>query len=309
MKSGICIAGGSGFIGQALIKALKADYEITVISRRKSTVRCIPHDVQLLTWDDEALPEAIANSSVVINLVGENIAARRWSEKQKKRIIDSRVNAQMRLVELCLEKNTRLISASGIGIYGTLKTLALQNEITFDEASPIPDKPQDFLQEVGMAWEAPLAQAKEKGLPVSICRFAVVIGRDGGMLKQLLLPFKLGLGGRVGSGKQPLSWIALADVVGFLAHLIGHPEINDTFNLVAPEIVSQQQFAKTLAEMLHRPCFLPLPSLMVRILFAEMGELLLLSGQQIKSQQINKTGYRLHFPNLGACLKASLSRS
>lgn len=298
----ILIAGGTGLIGSSLIDSLHKAHHITVITRDVARARKTVKQAHLIDWNKNTLKNTLKETDLVINLCGQSIGDSRWSTKTKKAIIDSRVNPTALLCALIHELDEshrpRLFNASAIGIYGLQKTLKLQNEIVYDETSALPKPPQDFLSEVGQAWEAVLDNYPT--LDIVRLRFAVVLSPIGGMLKKVLLPFKLGLGGRIGSGAQPFSWIAIEDVVGIIKYLINHKDITGPINLVAPDVISQHDFASQLAKRLKRPALIPMPSVMVRLLFGEMGQTLLLSGQSVSSQRLKE--YPFKFKTLNKAL-------
>ncbi len=302
----ITIAGGRGFIGQALVKSLNGDHQITIISRSEKSLE--EPNAEVVTWQDNRLKEILEQSDVVINLVGENIAAKRWSDSQKKQIIESRTVSTKTLVKYLSACKTppRLINASAIGIYGVPDEIDEQQNICFTEESVLPEQPKDFLQDVGLQWERELENDLNYQLHISILRFGVVLAPDGGMLKQLLPIYKCGLGGKVGSGCQPLSWISRTDVVRFIEYLIVHPQVQGVFNLVAPEVITQQKFAQTLASVLKRPAFMSLPSFMVRLMFGEMGDLLLSNGQTVASTRLKRLDFQLQYPHLKEYLLSCL---
>ncbi|MBT4836476.1 MAG: TIGR01777 family protein [Methylococcales bacterium] len=299
----ILVAGGTGLIGSSLITSLSAEHKITVLTRNKKKAKHRFQSLDAIEWNSDNLKEVLNNQDLVINLVGENIGNQRWSQAVKKEIIMSRVKPAQRLCSLINELNKadrpRLFNASAIGVYGLQKTLQLQRHVFYDETSSISDKPKDFLSEVGLKWESALDQYTDLNL-VKL-RFAVVLTPKGGMLNKVLLPFKLGLGGKIGSGQQPFSWVAIEDVIGIIHHLIKHPEIQGPINLVAPQIVSQHQFAKQLAKRLHRPALMPMPSFVVKALFGQMGHELLLSGQSVQSKKLDD--YEFKFRTLESALK------
>jgi len=191
------------------------------------------------------------------------------------------------------------MNASAIGIYGIQTTLEQQQQVTYTEESLIPEPSNDFLSYVGCQWEERLDKAKE--LSIVKLRFGVVLSPKGGMLAKLLPAFKLGLGGRIGSGSQPISWIAIDDVIGVIAYLMEREELTGAFNLVAPQVLSQYEFARTLAKKLKRPCIFSMPAWVVKLLFGQMGEELLLSGQRVASTRLND--YSFTYP----CLKKALA--
>lgn len=305
----IVVAGGTGFIGQHFIKMFKDEYQYTIITRSKKSLAKKMSQVKVVEWQDKVeLRQAITEADVVLNFVGENIGAQRWSKQQKQLILRSRVQATQTISDLMLQYNptARLLNASAIGIYGLQKSLSKQRQHVYSEDSPLPDVGQDFLSEVGLAWEQPLNVADNHGLKVVKLRFGVVLAKDGGMLKKLLLPFKLGLGGRVGSGEQPISWIGISDVISIINLLIQEKQFRGAINIVAPEVVSQKQFSATLAKVLHRPMLCPLPSAVVKWLFGQMGQELLLSGQSVISNVLPTLNYKFEFPNLESLLRHEL---
>jgi len=186
------------------------------------------------------------------------------------------------------------MNASAIGIYGIQPTLTQQQQVTYTEESPIPEPATDFLSYVGCQWEERLDKAKE--LSIIKLRFGVVLSPKGGMLAKLITPFKLGLGGPIGSGVQPISWIAIDDVIAIIDYLMAREELSGAFNLVAPQILSQKEFAKILANSLNRPCALPMPALAVKLLFGQMGEELLLNGQSVISTRL--ADFNFTYPSL-----------
>lgn len=299
----ILVAGGTGLIGSFLISSLRAEHKITVLTRNKKKSKHKFKSLDAVEWDSKNLNDILKNQDLVINLVGENIGNQRWSQAVKKAIIMSRVKPAQRLCSLINEldeaRRPRLFNASAIGVYGLQQTPELQQAMCYDETSSISNNPKDFLSEAGLKWESALDQYTD--LNHVKLRFAVVLTPKGGMLKKVLLPFKLGLGGKIGSGQQPFSWIAIDDVIGIIHHLIKHPEIQGPINLVAPQIVSQQQFAKQLAKRLHRPALIPMPSFVVKALFGQMGHELLLSGQSVQSKKL--AHYEFKFKTLASALK------
>lgn len=294
----LVIAGGTGLVGQAVCDRLKKSHDITIITRnKKKASQQVDEGIQVCEWRETKFQSLIQESDVVINLAGENIGARYWTRHQKARILSSRVTATERIVASAITASNppRLINASAIGIYGFKKTLKAQKEHVFTEISKLPSVKSDFLTKVGQAWENALQPAIDKKLTVVGLRFGVILSPKGGMLKKLLLPYKLGLGGRIGSGQQLISWVALADVVRAIEFMIERPALSGVFNIVAPDVVSQEKFARTLAKSLHRPAIIPMPTFLVKWLFGEMGDCLLLNGHLIKGEKIVSAGF--HYQN------------
>ena len=290
----LLIAGGTGFIGRHLINHLKNKHQITVLTRdTKKSMQVLPK-IAAITWADKTLQETLASMDVVINLVGENIGDRRWSKSIKSKILKSRTETTS---QLCLyinqipsEKRPRLFNTSAIGVYGLQPDITSQNQTVYDEQSIPPSPPTDFLSEVGTAWETPLKQYDE--IDGVTLRLSVVLHPSGGMLKKIRLPYQLGLAGRIGTGCQPFSWIALHDLISIVSYLLEHPELTGVFNLVAPEVVTQKQFARLFSRYLNRPCFIPTPAFLVKLLFGQMGNELLLQGQNVKSERLKNFPFK-----------------
>ena len=291
----ILICGASGFVGQALVKTLKDEHTLTLLGRNINKLKkTFGDDQPCMSWNDLSC-ETLKTFDTVINLAGENIGDKRWSSARKKAILQSRVSTTQQLATLCAslgEHSPRLLNTSAIGIYG------LSSDTVFNEHSTLPNPPRDFLSEVGQTWEAALKPAIKARVNVVIMRFAVVLSPEGGAMKKLLPSFKLGFGAVLGSGQQAFSWIALEDLTRAIIFLLNHPEQRGVFNLVADDVVTQKQFAQTLAGALHRPCFMHMPASVVKGLFGQMGEELLLQGQRVKNTRLASTGFNFKYPTL-----------
>jgi uncharacterized protein (TIGR01777 family) len=309
-KKTILVAGGTGFIGQAFIKhRLELGDKIIVLGRNQQKIEKIFTDkVQSLIWS-ELNADCLANCDLVLNLAGANIADKRWSSHRKQAILSSRIDATSTLAQLCATLKAdapRLFNASAIGIYGLQQT-AEQLPPAFTETTPINrDHYPDFLSGVAQQWEQATQAAKDATVSVINLRFAVVLDASGGMLKKLLPFYKLGLGQIIGSGKQAFSWISLADVIQSLDFLIEHPEITGPINIVAPQAATQQAFAKILAKALHRPCFLRMPASLAKLLFGQMGEELLLNGQNVYPKNLFELNYPFVYPTLNDFFSTTL---
>lgn len=305
----IMLLGASGLIGTALAKILQPNHELTLGGRSLEKLqRQFGNAHRLLTWDEITL-ETLSQQHVVINLAGENIAAKRWSPQQKERILASRVTATTTIATLCAElgdASPRIINANAIGIYGLLPTLQQQNSTLFNEVSTLPPPPTDFLATVAKAWHDALNPARIAKVAVTELRFGVVLAQQGGMLKKLLPTFRLGLGAILGSGEQPISWVSLHDLIRAILFLLDNPAQNGIFNIVARETVSQKQFALTLAEVLHRPCLLRMPEFMVKTMFGQMGDELLLQGQKVEAKALRQLGFVFEYDTLKEALSHSV---
>lgn len=299
----ILIAGASGFIGQKLVRALQAEHSLTVLGRDSANLnRLFTKPVDTVTW--EKLPELDARTfDAIINLCGHNIAASRWNPAVKKQLIDSRVKTTTRLIDWAKSNHAKphFICANAVGIYGMQ---ASQDSQELDEDSPIDfEHPRDFLSEIGIRWQQALQPAIDFGMQVTITRFGVVLEKNEGVLKKLAPSFYLGFGSVLGDGKQMMSWVHIDDVIGALLFLLNKPELTGAFNLTSPNPVSQTEFAQTLASTMHRPLFLKMPAFVIRILFGEMGECLLLKGQRVLPSRLIESGYEFTFPDLRTALE------
>jgi uncharacterized protein (TIGR01777 family) len=236
----------------------------------------------------------------VVHLAGENIAAGRWTEERKKRIRESRVVGTQRLCETLgrlTNKPKVVVVASAIGFYGA------RNDEVLTETSPAGE---GFLPEVCEAWEASAQPAIDAGIRVVHPRIGVVLAAKGGALATMLPAFKMGVGGRVGSGKQYMSWVSLDDVVGIIHHLIFTDDISGPVNAVAPNPVTNAEFTKALGRVLRRPTLLPVPKTAIKMLFGEMGEKLVLQGARVIPDKLQKSGFEFLHTDLETALRAEL---
>jgi len=244
--------------------------------------------------------EAWEGVEAVIHLAGEPVAGARWTEEQKRRVRDSRTKGSRNLVA-GMRATPRppkvLVSASAVGFYGDRG-----NEILNESSAP----GSGFLSEVCLDWETEAARARELGVRVAFVRTGVALSLSGGALEKMLLPFKLGLGGRLGDGRQWFPWIHIEDVVGIFLHALMSPDVNGPINGVAPGIVTNEEFTRELAAALNRPVFFPVPELALRVLMGEMAEVVTAS-QRVVPQVALDTGYRFKYPNLRPALDALLN--
>lgn len=302
----IVVCGATGFVGRNLILALLKDqHQILVVGRdTNKTKNVFKQSVAHLSWDEleKASPDEF---DAIINLAGENIAENRWTANSKKRIKESRVNSIGKITSWCLKSKTKkphIYNASAIGIYG-LQAVQKKLPEPFKESSHVSfGKPSDFLSEVGQAWEGAANTLIEANFPVTFLRFAVVLKRHEGILKKLEIPFSFGLGSILGNGNQAFSWIDIDDLVRAILFLLNHPEITGAVNICSPHCVSQKFFAKTLASIMHRPLILKMPTLMIQILFGQMGEELLLGSQHVYPERLEQLGFEFLYPDLHKAL-------
>jgi uncharacterized protein (TIGR01777 family) len=292
----ILITGGTGFVGSALSKRLLEEgHEVTVIG---SSGRCRlegqPHLTCLAADTTRAgdWQQRVADQEVLINLAGRSVFGL-WKESYKKSIYESRVLTTKNLVAALPDTSKAvLLSASAAGYYGD----SGETEIT--ESSPNGD---DFLAHVCRDWEKEAGKAAEKGARVALMRFGVVLGSGGGALATMQTPFKLGLGGPLGNGRQWFPWIHLDDLVGAIVFLLSAEDCRGPFNFTAPQQVRQKDFARQLAAALHRPAVLPAPAFVIRWIMGEFGSSLL-QGQKITPQALIDNGYQFAYPDLQPAL-------
>lgn len=304
----VVITGATGLLGRAFISAISSQHHVSLVGRDRTKLQAqFTSNFHLMTWKEllDLNNSTLARADVVINLAGENIAAKRWHQAQKQKIIDSRVKYTAAIAQRCakLDKPPRILNASAIGIYGFAPTINEQNHCTYDENSIINTSTTDFLSTVGRQWEDALQVAEEAGVKVVKMRFGVILSAQGGALAKMLPTFKLGLGAVLGSGQQPFSWVSIRDAVEAMRFLVVSPEINGPVNIVSPGIVSQQQFAQILAKSLNRTCRLKLPEAVVKLMFGQMGKELLLNGQKVQSHRLLANGFQFLDTDLATTLK------
>jgi uncharacterized protein (TIGR01777 family) len=292
----ILVTGSSGLIGSALVPFLEAQgHSVTRLVRKQSD------NPDEIFWDPEKGiidPSTLEGFDLVIHLTGENIAAKRWSKKQKERLFLSRVRATWLLSQALTRLSSppkTFISASACGFYGD------RGEERLTETS---GKGAGFLADLSEKWEAATNAAREKGIRVVNARFGVALSPKGGMLAKLLPIYRLGLGGKLGAGKQLLPWIALEDLVSAIYHVAMKDQIQGPVNFAAPEPVTQGQFSDALAKALHRPAFFHLPAWLLRLILGEMAEELLLVSQGVYPQLLLESGFRFHYPDLDSYISS-----
>lgn len=293
------ITGATGFVGRRLVARLPG---CVVLTRDVSRAKSILGGVNAYPWGaarEKPPAEAFQGVDAVFHLAGEPVAEGRWNEAKKQRLRDSRVFPTRNLIDaisgLGLRPGT-LVSASAVGYYGA------RGDETLDEQSA---PGTGFLAEVCRAWEEEAARGRDVGMRVVSVRIGVVLGRDGGALKKMLTPFRLGVGGILGDGKQWMPWIHIEDLVGMLLFAASHADLEGVINGVAPETVTNREFTKTLANTLHRPAVLPMPSFAVRLAFGEVADVLLAS-QRVVPKVAQARGFEFRFPRLGEALKDAL---
>lgn len=295
----ILVTGGTGFIGSALIQRLHiAGHDILVYSRDpESGRRKLPTGVRF-SPPPSTLP-ADSQIEVIINLAGEPIGQKRWSKQRKSMLLQSRLDTTQELVDYIARSRTRpklLLSGSAVGFYGN------QQNNNVDEYS----EPEDcFSHTLCQRWEEQALVAEEYGVRVALLRIGVVIGKDGGVLKKMRLPYLLGAGATLGSGNQWLSWIHLDDLVALADYLINAPDSAGIYNATAPNPVTNREFTQALAAAVNRPAFFKLPAMPLRWLLGEMSELLLHS-QRVFPERARQMGFRFQYPEISTALEQAM---
>ena len=293
----ILVSGVSGPIGAALVPSLMArGYQITRLVRGPASAN------GQISWDPlkPLAPESVSGFEAVIHLAGESIVGR-WTEGKKKRIRESRVEGTRNLAEALARTKNRprvLITGSAIGYYGDRGDEVLREE------SP---SGQGFLPEVCRQWEAATQPAAQAWIRTVHMRTGLVLSREGGALQKMLLPFRLGLGGNMGSGRQWWSWIDVQDWVGALHHILKTELLQGPVNVVAPRPVTNAEFTKTLAAVLSRPAIFPVPAMVARLAFGQMADELLLASQRVEATKLVASGYPFQYSDLSKSLQAILA--
>ena len=309
----IIIAGGTGLIGRALTTELiQAGHEVTLLSRSPRPPADLPASVQVAGWDgktSQGWGHLVEGAGALVNLAGENIAGEaffpsRWTAERKRRIRQSRLDAGAALVsavQAAQVKPPLLVQSSAIGFYGPQ---APSDGLTLDEYSPAGS---DFLADLCQAWEASTAEVEALGVRRVIIRTGVVLSSQGGAFTRLLLPFKFFAGGPLGSGRQVLSWIHLADEAGAIRFLIENPAASGAYNLTAPAPLANAEFAKTIGKVMGRPSFMPVPGFVFKLLFGEVATVVL-DGQRVLPQRLQALGYGFKFPAAEPAIRDLLNR-
>lgn len=290
----ILVSGSAGLVGSALVSSLTAaGYRTTRLVRTGSGQAGI-------RWDPAAgkIDEAdLEGFDAVVHLAGENVAARRWTEKQKMKIRGSRVNGTRTLCDALARLGNppkALLCASAVGIYGDRGDELLQ-----DDAAP----GSGFLAGVCRDWESAAQSAARKGIRVVNLRIGIVLSLSGGALARMILPFRLGMGGRLGTGKQYMSWITLDDTVAAIVHAINSPTLTGPVNVVAPNPVTNAEFTRTLGIALSRPTIFPMPAFAARLAFGELADALLLSGARAAPGRLLSSGFSFRHPVLESAIR------
>lgn len=289
------VSGATGLVGTALVESLRAkNHDVVRLVRKRQET-----DEPQIVWDPAGRSidlESLEGFDAVVHLSGENVGAGRWTEAKKQRIRDSRIHSTTFLCETIAGLNrppSVLLCASAIGYYGD------RGEEVLTEESP---PGEGFLAEVCREWEAATGPAKQHGIRVVNLRLGVVLAANGGALAKMLTPFKLGLGGVVGGGRQYMSWVTLEDVTAAIFHLLNDSALSGPVNLTSPNAVTNRAFAKALAKALHRPALFPMPAFAARLAFGEMADALLLASTNAKPKRLLDTGFTFKYGDVDGAL-------
>lgn len=292
----ILVTGATGFIGQRIVNALaKQRHEVLRLTRQPADA----NDPRLIHWDvekGELDPRTLEGLDAVIHLAGENLSAKRWTPAFKAQILESRVKATRVLLEALGKVEARpktFIAASAIGFYGDRGA----QEVSEDSGPG-----DDFLAQVCQAWEDETRKANDLGCRTVQLRIGMVLGKDGGALAKMLLPFKLGVGGKIGNGEQYYSWISIDDLVKAFLFALNTPGLAGVYNAVSPGPVTNAQFTSSLARAVSRPAFFPMPAFAARLAFGEMADALLLGGQKVSPSRLKSAGFQWEHPFIGEAL-------
>lgn len=286
----VLVTGATGFVGSTLLKHLKAKgHETAVVSRGSGGA---------YNWSEESLKSGIAWADAVIHLAGENLFSKRWTKAQKEVLQQSRIAPTTRLAELVAARKPHcFISTSAVGFY------PVADEEVFDEGSR---NGTGFLADLCRNWEGATAPARAAGVRTAIVRVGVVLGMGGGALDKMLLPFKLFVGGPLGSGKQWVPWVHIDDLCGLFLRILENPKASGVFNATAPNPERMTAFARTLGRVLGRPSFMPAPAFAIRLALGEVADVLL-TGQQVNPARAEEIGFDFRYPSLEPALRQLLT--
>lgn len=296
MKEIVLITGAGGMIARKLSKKLEKEYTVRFLTRKKKHDNNFEWDIKNATMDESALD----NISHIIHLAGANISEKRWTKERKRELISSRVDSAGLLLKTLKKKKIKLksfISASGINYYGTVTT-----ERIYSENDP---PGNDFLSEVVVLWERAADDFKEQNLAERVVkvRTAVVLSREDGALKKMVPTIQYGIGSALGSGKQYMPWIHIEDICSIYEASLKDTTIDGAYNAVSPQHTTNENLTKKIAEVLHKPLFMPhVPAFVLKLIFGELADALL-EGSRASSQKIQETGFQFKFPDLKMALE------
>jgi uncharacterized protein (TIGR01777 family) len=287
----VLLTGGTGFVGTRLRPALeKAGHEVRVVSRKPGAD---------FDWSPGSIRRGVGETDAIVHLAGEGIADRRWTAARKRALVESRVGTTRLLAEAAAERKPRcFLCASAVGYYGPSEAPGLT------EDAPAGD---DFLAKICVAWEASASAARAAGVRVATLRQGIVLHPAGGALGKMLPPFRMFVGGPVGTGEQWVSWIHMSDLAALVLFVLARDDASGPFNATAPQPVRMRDFARAIGRALHRPSVVPVPSLVPRLLLGE-GADVLLTGQHVVPRRATEAGFRFSFPEIDPALRDLLQR-
>jgi uncharacterized protein (TIGR01777 family) len=306
----IIITGGSGLIGRALTDSyMKDGHEVIILSRNPDRVTNLPAGARAAQWDAKSphgWGDLLEGAGAIINLAGENIGGEgffpdRWTEERKRRILDSRLNAGKAVtqaIQAAQKKPDVLIQASAVGYYG-----ASDDQLITEQNPP----GSDWQAGVCQQWEDSTAQVEALGVRRVVTRGAIALTTEGGALTRLMFPFKFFVGGPLGSGKQYISWLHMADQIAATRFLINNSEASGAYNLSSPNPVTNKEFAQTLGKVMGRPSFIPVPEFAFRTAFGEVSTVVV-DGQRVIPERLQDLGYQFKFPELEPAIRNILTK-
>lgn len=301
----VIVTGSTGLVGSALVRSLRAAGDSVTRLVRGDAQEFSAPGTKAVRWEPEsgvASAKELEAHDAAVHLAGEPIADGRWTDEKKRRIVESRVKGTRLFAETLAglnEKPKVLVSASAIGFYGDRGEEVLREESASGE---------DFLSEVCREWEKATLAASQAGIRVVHVRIGIVLSAKGGALAKMIAPFKLGVGGRVGDGRQYMSWITLDDLVAIIRRAVTDESLRGPLNAVAPQPVTNEDFTKALGSVLGRPTFLSVPAFAARLAFGEMADALLLSSTRVEPARLNEVGFKFSHPEIEGALREVLGK-
>jgi len=298
MKQNIILAGATGLIGKKLITQLQHTYNIIVFTRNiEKSKDLLPPTIDFVDWEkNEDILTAVNKSVAIINLSGAPIIGKKWTDEYKKTLLDSRIMTTRKIVnaiEKAITKPQTLINGSAVGIYGMIN-----DDHEYTEIDP---PASDFLASLCKAWEYEALRARDFGTRVVCIRSGIILDAKEGALQRMLVPFRLFIGGPIGSGKQFFPWIHIDDEIGIILHALNSANVSGPLNAVAPEIITNKQLSRCIGRKLHKPNFISVPPFALKLLFGEASQVLT-SGIKVSSQKVLKTNYEYLFPTINKAL-------
>jgi uncharacterized protein (TIGR01777 family) len=297
----VLVTGGTGFIGSALVERLaNENHRVLLLSRRPQALRTASQGIiRAIQWDGKMIGpwvRELEGVDAVVNLAGESIGAKRWTKSRKALLMDSRIDPTRTLVAAIASVKTKpevLVSASAVGYYG---------DVEREDVTEIHPSGSDFLARLCERWEKEASRAGEYGVRVIKARFGIVLGTGGGALKKMMVPFRFFGGGPLGSGRQWFPWVHRDDVIGAITFCLINPNISGPVNVTAPHIVKMSEFAHALGKAIHRPAWVPVPALVLKVALGEMAGTVI-SGQCVISRKLQDAGYAFRYPKLDEALR------